>query len=65
MLLSEYLCGQMGGGEDHRVQAGIVRLIVAGNAMCNPMDNAGQNVDVLKKMGASPPLSKWNGQLLH
>lgn len=54
-LLAEHLTGQLGCDEDHRMQANIVRLIVAGNATgCaaagegEPANAAGG--DVLKKM---------------
>eukprot|EP00316_Scyphosphaera_apsteinii_P008485 CAMPEP_0119338688 /NCGR_PEP_ID=MMETSP1333-20130426/96663_1 /TAXON_ID=418940 /ORGANISM="Scyphosphaera apsteinii, Strain RCC1455" /LENGTH=446 /DNA_ID=CAMNT_0007350035 /DNA_START=6 /DNA_END=1346 /DNA_ORIENTATION=+ len=52
MLLSEYLTGQLGGFDDHRLQASIVRLVIAGNVMCDPIAEPGA-VDVLKKMTAT------------
>jgi DNA polymerase delta subunit 2 len=57
-LLIEHLTGQLGCDEDHRLQANIVRLIIAGNAACAPTsgssDGGGwQASDVLKKMAQS------------
>jgi len=56
-MLAEHLTGQLGCDEDHRLQANIVRLIIAGNAASNPAtagsDSAGGNrqpADALKKM---------------
>lgn len=58
MLLSEYLTGQLGSAQDHRTQASIVRLIIAGNVMTDPIVElrgtaSGSNNDVLKKRAAA------------
>ena len=37
-LLAEHLTGALGCDEDHRMQANIVRLIIAGNAAARPVD---------------------------
>jgi DNA polymerase delta subunit 2 len=56
-LLAEHLTGQLGCDEDHRLQANIVRLVVAGNATSSPEGGYGGGVpgsaaapDVLKKV---------------
>ena len=56
-MLAEHLSGQLGCDEDHRLQANIVRLIIAGNAAGNPAaamvdasDGVWQPSDALKKM---------------
>ena len=58
-MLAEHLTGQLGCDEDHRLQANIVRLVVAGNATCAPTSSPThssnsdwQPTDVLKKMSA-------------
>ena len=57
-LLAEHLTGQLGCDEDHQLQANIVRLIIAGNATCNPATAATsgggslQLADPLKKVAA-------------
>ena len=67
-LLAEHLTGQLGCDEDHRMQANIVRLIVAGNATSTPSSDAGDasstgasaTGDVLKKL--APPQQKHSAQ---
>lgn len=56
-MLAEHLTGQLGCDEDHRLQANIVRLVIAGNASCNPASELAdassgewQPADALKKM---------------
>jgi len=54
MLLTEYLTGQLGGLDDHRLQASIVRLVIAGNTLCDPGNEASSvGVDALKKMSTT------------
>ena len=55
MLLTEYLTGQLGGDRDHKTQASIVRLIIAGNVMYDvsaAAKGSGSNNDVLRKKAA-------------
>ena len=62
-LLAEHLTGQLGCDEDHRLQANIVRLVIAGNATgCPPAGESDSALgsfgsDVLKKMAASDQTS--------
>lgn len=64
-MLAEHLTGQIGCDEDHRMQANIVRLIIAGNAASNPATAAAETSsggarppsDVLKKMAQPDQLT--------
>ena len=53
-LLAEHLTGHLGCDEDHRLQANVVRLIIAGNATNSGTADAagggGATVDALKKL---------------
>ena len=54
-LLSEYLTGQLGGTDTHKMQAATVRLIVAGNSMCDLTAQTGDtpDCDVMGKVASS------------
>lgn len=54
-LLAEHLTGQLGCAEDHRMQANIVRVVVAGNAICAASSAEGRadQPDGLKKVGGA------------
>lgn len=57
-MLAEHLTGQLGCDEDHRLQASIVRLVIAGNATGCPVAGEPDSAlgvagsDILKKMAA-------------
>ncbi|KAL3914925.1 MAG: hypothetical protein SGPRY_007448, partial [Prymnesium sp.] len=57
-MLLEHLTGQLGCAEDHSQQANIVRLIIAGNATCSPVDRSAEtgslvSLDVMKKLAST------------
>jgi len=57
-LLAEHLTGQLGCDQDHKLQANIVRLIIAGNATCGPTaestrSGSGAALDPLQKLAQS------------